>query len=64
MRLTIVLALVTSGFSQFGLIELAELTYVAAAVAAWTYGGRAIASAMPGEPAERISSASPSHAQS
>ncbi len=48
MKATIVLALATSGLTQLGVTEVAELTYLAAAVAAWIYGGRAIANAMSG----------------
>lgn len=58
MKVTIVLALVTSGLSQLGLTQVAELTYTAAGVAASTYGGRSIADALSRECARAM----PSHA--
>lgn len=46
MKVTIALALVTSSCSQLGMVEIAELVYVFTAIAAWTYGGRAVAESM------------------
>ncbi len=46
MKITIVLAMITTGIVHLGMTELAELVYVVTAAAAWTYGGRAINEAM------------------
>ena len=61
MKTTIVLALATSGLTKLGVTEVAELTYLAAAVAAWTYGGRAIANAMSGTRVQVPSPPPPHH---
>ena len=45
-KLTLLFALLTSGLSQLGLTQLAEVTYVATAFLAWSRGRRSIATVM------------------
>ena len=59
MKVTIALALVTSSLSHLGMTEVAELVYVLTAIAAWTFGGRAIAKAMSRESTRPVAPPSP-----
>jgi hypothetical protein len=56
MKITIGLAVVTSSLSHLGMTGLAELTYVVTTAAAWTDGGRAIATALSRESVDTVRS--------